>query len=71
MSQSKELFVVHNSVAGYAREDATNSNVIACLSDEKKAKMLAVVAHGKVQKIVVDEIPQGYLKMAQELGFKF
>lgn len=63
-----KLHVVHRSVAGYAREDPTTSSVIGAYMDAELAKQVALICHGRVAEVTLDDVPLG---LAKELRLFF
>jgi hypothetical protein len=63
-----ELHIVHNTVGGFAREDAHQSNIIAVLTDPDMAKKIALASQAKVTSLALDDIPIGISKNLIELG---
>ena len=63
----QELYVVHATVSGYAREDAMNSSVIGVYTDQQLAIRVARAASGRVSAVGLDAVPQGILNHMKEL----
>jgi len=65
------LYVVVDSVGGYAREDADTPGCAGVYTDKAKADIVAKLASGgTVIPIVVDHIHPGYVEMAKVYGYK-
>ena len=64
------IFVVHNTIGGYAREDAEQSNIVGVFTDETMAKTLARILGANCTEVTLNEVPKGYLSFARELGVK-
>jgi len=65
-----DIYVVCKSVAGYAREDASQISVVGAYEDpvlaEKVRKCAGHIA--VVSKLTLGDIPKGYLEFGKELG---
>lgn len=64
-----ELHIVHKTIGGFAREDTSKSSVVGAYTDQDRAKRVALVAHGEVETVTLDEIPNGYVQALRELGY--
>lgn len=65
-----KLQVVAQQIGGFAREDAPQMQVVAVLTDPVRAQALKRVVHGQVFEVEVDQIPQGYVDHAKQLGIE-
>ncbi len=68
------LYVVHHTIGGYAKEDPNVSNVCAVLTDFEAAKKLkTVIGYGAtITEIELDRISQGYIETLKELlGYEY
>ena len=63
-----KLFVVHRTVGGYAREDASSSDVVGLYTDGEVARKIAILAHGQYKEVEVDYIMPGFINAASEFG---
>ncbi|HET8688677.1 MAG TPA: hypothetical protein VFM18_18840 [Methanosarcina sp.] len=62
------LYAVATIQGGYAREDAGTANVDGIYSDANNARIHAMVVHGKVVPVVLDQMPAGIIANAKEIG---
>lgn len=54
------VYVVHSTIAGYAREDPHNSHVTEVYENEQLAKNIAKVVHGRVSAIELNRVASGH-----------
>jgi len=65
------LYVVVDSVGGYAREDADSPGCAGAYTDPEVANIVAkLVSSGRVFPIEIDHIHPGYLEAAKAYGYK-
>lgn len=64
------LYAVVISTGGFCREDAPEPGIAGIFTDEKVAKSVATVTHGRVAPIELDVIKPGYLESLKAFGFK-
>lgn len=64
------LYVVVQSLGGYAREDADRPGCAGVYTEKDIAAKVAKVSHGTVIPIELDHIHPGYLDMAKMCGMK-
>ena len=64
------LYVVHNTVGGYAREDAARSIIDGAYTDADTARKISLITGGTVEPVEVDYIPLGYEQAMHRLGIK-
>ena len=65
------LYVVVESLGGYAREDADRPGCAGAYTDKAVADIVAkLVSSGRVFPIEIDHIHPGYLEAAKAYGFK-
>lgn len=63
-----KLYVVHQTIAGYAREDRDCSSVIGTYTDSALADKIARAWSAQVKEVVLDEIPPGILDFLRHIG---
>jgi hypothetical protein len=63
-----KVFVVHRSVGGYAREDASSSDVVGVYTDGEVARKIALLARGQCKEVEVDYIMPYFINTASEFG---
>ena len=63
-----KVFVVHRTVGGYAREDASSGDVVGVYTDITLAKKVALLARGTWTEVDVDYIWPGIEQLAPEFG---
>lgn len=64
------LYVVASTTGGYAREDAAEPHVCGVFTDENVAKKVAMVGHGKVFTMPLDQVGAGYIETMRAMGIK-
>ena len=63
-----KVFVVHRTVSGYAREDASSSDVVGVYTDQEVARKVALLGRGKWTEVEVDYIMPYFINTAPEFG---
>ena len=63
-----KVFVVHRTRPGYAREDASTSDVIGVYTDKEVARKVALLGHGRYDEVEMDYIFPGIKAAAPEFG---
>jgi hypothetical protein len=69
MENETILYVVHQTVGGFAREDSERSHVVGVFTDASTANKVKLVSHGEITEIKLNHIPAGFLNMIKEFGF--
>lgn len=62
------LYVVHSTAGGFAREDASQSQVEGAYTDIAVARKVAAISGGRVDTVTLDHVAPGYLASAREMG---
>lgn len=70
MTQITTLYVVAGTIGGFAREDASEVSVKGVFTDKPMAEKVALVSHGKVFPVELDNIMPGYLQAFEAFGIK-
>lgn len=67
-----KIYVVHQLIGCYAREDDSRSHIAGAYTDAEVARKVALIAGlSSVAEVELDHIPPGYEKDATEFGIKF
>lgn len=66
-----KLYVVHRTRSGYAREDASTSDVIGVYTLKEVAQKVAALGYGRWDEVDVDAIPPGIKAAAPHYGIDF
>lgn len=56
------VYVVHGTASGYAREDPLVSSVAGVYTTREIAQKVAIVTHGTISAVTLDEVSAGLLQ---------
>ena len=64
------LHIVHKTVSGYAREDASQSSVVGVYTDPTIAEKVRLVSQAQIEVVELNHIPPGIRQAIEAFGFK-
>ena len=71
MDTNPTLYVVTKQIGGFAREDAPESNIVGCYTDQGVARNVALATSSKVVPVELNTMSAGLLSSFSQLGLKF